>query len=82
MANDNFIHMKCAICGDTDTGDMALSQLTLKLGFGSKHDGESVSLPLCGKCVDRLHNYICFNQLCNGNQSFTEKSADQDSRDE
>ena len=82
MANDSFIHIQCAICGDTDIGDMALSQLILKSGFGSKHDGESVSLPLCGKCMDRLHNYIGFNQFCNGYRSLTEKSAAQGNRGE
>lgn len=71
MANDSFIHIQCAICGDTDAGDMALSQLIFKPGFGSKHDGESVSLPLCGKCMDRLHNHY---------RSLAEKSAAQDNR--
>lgn len=58
MANDSFIDHRCQICGGTDITDMALSEVIVNAGYGSKHDGQQLQLIVCGECVDRLRSAI------------------------
>lgn len=53
-ANQSFIQSKCEICGSTDVADMALSEIVLTAGYGSKLDGERVQLTICGRCADKI----------------------------
>lgn len=53
--NGDFINNKCELCGKTD---LVLSNLHLTCNYGSKYDGENLRLDLCGKCIDRLYDYI------------------------
>lgn len=57
-ANQSFIQSKCEICGGTDAADMALSEIVLTAGYGSKLDGEQLRLTICGKCADKIISVI------------------------
>lgn len=41
----------CPICGDKD---YVSSTITLQANYGSIHDGERVTIRLCGECFDKL----------------------------
>lgn len=56
-ANRRFM-CKCEICGGTDVADMALSEIVLTAGYGSKLDGEQLRLTICGKCADIILSVI------------------------
>lgn len=45
----------CEICGNCD---LVLSEIQLKACYGSRHDGESLTLKICGDCIDRIIDYI------------------------
>ena len=45
----------CELCGEKD---YCLSELELKVGYGSKYDGEILRLKLCGKCTDKIFELI------------------------
>lgn len=47
-ANDDFI---CEVCGRPD---LVPSMVTICANYGSQHDGETVTVKLCGECVDWL----------------------------
>lgn len=45
----------CALCGKEDFQDCGTnSSITLTAGYGSLHDTERVTMPLCGECIDNL----------------------------
>jgi len=45
----------CALCGNEDfPGYGTNSAITLAAGYGSEHDTERVTIPLCGECFDKL----------------------------
>lgn len=50
--NGDFI---CEICGKPD---MVMSEIRLSCNYGSKHDGERVTLSICGACADKIFNVI------------------------
>lgn len=54
MANDSFIDHRCQICGGTDIADMALSEVIVNAGYGSKRDGQQLRLVVCGECVEKI----------------------------
>lgn len=45
----------CEMCGQEEWGE---STIQLKAGYGSIHDGEHITLHLCGSCIDRLFAYL------------------------
>ncbi len=45
----------CDIC---DQHDLAPSTITLAANYGSTHDGERVTLMVCGDCMDWLFDSI------------------------
>jgi len=53
--NGNLI---CALCGGDDMPGTACSTLTLAAGYGSVHDMERVTIPLCGECCDKLFSEL------------------------
>lgn len=55
----DFINPKCAICGNEDIhGSGTLSAITLTAGYGSVHDGEQITLYICGTCMDWFFNSL------------------------
>lgn len=46
--NDGFTQ-KCALCG---AEDYTLSEIIFRAGYGSKYDGETHTIRLCGECFD------------------------------
>lgn len=54
MANDSFIDHRCQNCGGTDIANMALSEVLVNAGYGSKHDGQQLQLVVCGECADKM----------------------------
>lgn len=60
IANDDFV---CAMCGGEDMPGIAGSTLVLAAGYGSLHDIERVTMPLCGECCNKLFSElsICRN---------------------
>ena len=53
-ANSDFIQERCQLCGGEDVGGIALSEIKLNCGYGSRFDLRSLWLTLCGKCADAL----------------------------
>lgn len=51
QANEDFV---CAVCGTEDMPGVAGSTIVLVAGYGSLHDMERVTVPLCGECCDKL----------------------------
>ena len=47
---------ECDICDRYDT--YGPSKITLEANYGSKHDGERVTLNVCGDCMDWLFDSI------------------------
>ncbi len=41
----------CPVCGE---GNYSPSIITLQANYGSIHDGERVTIELCGGCFDKL----------------------------
>ena len=54
QSNTDFI-CKCGLCGHKE---LALSELILKIGYGSDYDGELIEAYICGKCADRLYELL------------------------
>lgn len=52
MQNDDFI---CEICGKRD---YVPSELAISANYGSVHDGEQLTLDICGECADAVFNLI------------------------
>ena len=46
----------CDICDQYDV--YGPSQITLEANYGSKHDGERVTLNICGDCMDWIYDRI------------------------
>lgn len=60
ISNGDFIH-GCEWCGKDA---LVASEITLKFNYGSKYDGEMLTLNICGDCADKI-----FEQLFNGNKA-------------
>lgn len=52
--NVDFIKGRCQLCGGEDVAGLALSEIELRCGYGSRFDLRSLRLRLCGKCADAL----------------------------
>lgn len=57
-SNGDFIR-GCECCGQDS---WVASEVMLKFSYGSKYDGETITLNLCSDCADML-----FEQMSNGN---------------
>ena len=59
-SNCDFIYNPgpCELCGGDDVPGGALSTVKFLFGYGSRHDGESIELAVCGSCIDRLYNMM------------------------
>lgn len=55
VQNADFIFEKCFIC---DNADLVMSELKLTCNYGSKHDGETVTINICSDCADIIYNNI------------------------
>ena len=53
--NNSFINKNCEICGHTD---LVLSSIQLCCNYGSKYDGEQITLNVCSNCADRIYKFI------------------------
>lgn len=53
--NNSFINKNCEICGHND---LILSSVQLCCNYGSKYDGESIVLNICGNCADKIFEAI------------------------
>lgn len=62
QSNHNFI-CRCGLCGNKR---LALSELILKVGYGSDYDGEVLKVNMCGNCADRI--YEIFSNERNGKE--------------
>jgi len=51
-------NLVCGICGGEDMPGMAGSTLTLAAGYGSQHDMERLTVPICGECCDKLFSEL------------------------
>lgn len=54
-SKDSFINKKCEMCGKND---LLLSELRLTCNYGSKYDGERMTIDICGNCADKIYNLI------------------------
>ena len=58
LSNIDFIDengFRCPICGGVD---LVPSVITLQANYGSTgHDGEIITLHVCGDCIDRIINH-------------------------
>lgn len=45
----------CDICGKED---YFLSSVVLNANYGSEHDGERLTIALCGNCFDKLFDLV------------------------
>ena len=55
VQNHSFINKNCEICGKSE---LVLSTLKLCFNFGSKNDGEKLTLNICGDCADTIYETI------------------------
>lgn len=55
LQNHGFIGKKCEVCG-CDT--LVFSKVKLTCNYGSKNDGETVSVSLCGECADKIYSIL------------------------
>jgi len=53
--NRSFINKNCDICGKSE---LVLSTLNLCCNYGSKNDGEELTLTICGSCADKIYKTI------------------------
>ncbi len=51
------------ICQSCAKEDLCLSEITLRANYGSVHDGECLTILLCGECFDKLYKAIIENNL-------------------
>ena len=49
--NGDFMY-HCEICG---CNELALSEINIRCGYGSKYDGEELKLSVCGDCMDKIY---------------------------
>lgn len=54
QSNDDFVH-RCDLCGNDD---LVLSEVILKANYGSRHDGQTIQISVCGDCMDRIIDAI------------------------
>lgn len=54
ISNGDFIH-GCECCGNDA---LVASEITLKFNYGSKYDGEVLTLNICGDCADKIYSLI------------------------
>lgn len=52
MAIDDVAHRGVFYCDICDQSDLVPSAVTLEANYGSKYDGERVTLLVCGDCID------------------------------
>ena len=55
----NNLHTKCSVCGRVDdflSGD-TFHSFTGYAGYGSKYDGEYITLHFCSECLDKMLDY-------------------------
>lgn len=52
--NADFIQDRCRLCGGEDVAGLALSEIKLNCGYGSRFDLRSLRLKLCGRCADAI----------------------------
>lgn len=50
QSNDDFVH-HCEVCGNDD---LVLSEVILKANYGSRHDGQTLRISVCGDCMDKI----------------------------
>ena len=55
IQNRSSINKNCEICGKSE---LVLSTLKLCCNYGSKNDGEELTLKVCGSCTDRIYKAI------------------------
>ncbi len=55
IQNHSFINKNCDICGKSE---LVLSSLKLSCRYGSKYDGEELTLNICVNCADKLYEII------------------------
>lgn len=46
----------CEVCGRS--GELCLSEIIFRAGYGSTRDGEELVLCVCGECIDRAFDFI------------------------
>ncbi len=51
----SFINKNCELCGKPE---LVLSAVQLTCNYGSKNDGERLTLHICGACTDKLYSFI------------------------
>ena len=61
-SNTSLVHKRigpprfhCEICGKEDE---IPSRITIKANYGSVHDGERLTLDICGECADFIFWYL------------------------
>lgn len=52
--NLDFIQKRCQLCGGEDVAGLALSEIKLNCGYGSRFDLRSLHVKLCGRCADAI----------------------------
>lgn len=64
MSNTGFMNVgfRCDLC---ERKDLVPSKVELEANYGSTHDGERVTLHVCGDCMDWM-----FNSLVQGKPHF------------
>ena len=55
MQNTDFINGNCEICGRKE---LVRSIIELTCNYGSKHDGEQMTMLICGECADKLYEAV------------------------
>lgn len=55
VQNHSFINKNCEICGKSE---LVLSSFNLCCNYGSKNDGEELTLNICGDCADKIYQTI------------------------
>ena len=45
----------CELCG---AEDLVPSRIMLELNYGSRYDGDRLTLEICGNCADRLYKAL------------------------
>lgn len=68
--NSSFINKNCDICGKSE---LVLSSLKLSCGYGSKYDGETLTIKICSSCSDKVYNFIKQERIGNNHNSSKSK---------
>lgn len=56
--NNIFIQSRCRLCGGVDIGDTVYSEIRIVCGYGSDNDFETIEVPICGRCADKLYEEL------------------------